>query len=156
MGIAITVEQYLSREGVPYEMTQHAPTLSASQTAQACHISGHRIAKGVLVKDEQGYVLVVLPASHHITFEELDLRLHRPLRMASEREAARLFSDCETGSIPAVGAAYGLEVVLDESLADTPDVYFEAGDHKTLVHVRGPDFDRLMAGAQHAHFSHAS
>lgn len=42
-----------------------------------------------------------------------------------------------------MGAAYGIDVVLDESLADVPEVYFEGGDHTTLIRASGDAF-RLM------------
>jgi Ala-tRNA(Pro) deacylase len=156
MGIAITLQQYLDDQGITYEVRKHPATASSSQTAQTCHISGHSIAKGVVVKDEQGFLLAVLPASHHIRFAELERCLHRQLRMASEEETGRLFSDCELGSIPAVGAAYGLETVVDDALDAREDVYFEAGDHQTLLRVKQQDFNSLVAGVPRAHFSHAS
>jgi Ala-tRNA(Pro) deacylase len=45
-------------------------------------------------------------------------------------------------------------VVLDESFSEEGDVYFEGGDHKTLVHVTGADFRTLLQGAKVARFSH--
>jgi Ala-tRNA(Pro) deacylase len=44
-------------------------------------------------------------------------------------------------------------MVCDDSLAGQPDIYLEGGDHCTLVHIRGEDFRRLAAAAQHARFS---
>jgi Ala-tRNA(Pro) deacylase len=73
--------------------------------------------------------------------------------MATEEEIERLFPDCILGAIPPVGAAYGLRTVVDESITEVPDVFFEGGDHATLVHMSGPAFDRLMVEAPHAHFS---
>ena len=37
--------------------------------------------------------------------------------MANEEQIETLFIDCEPGSVPALGAAYGLNVVVDDSLA---------------------------------------
>lgn len=36
-----------------------------------------------------------------------------------------IFHDCEPGAVTALGAAYGLKVVLDDSLASEPEIYFE-------------------------------
>jgi Ala-tRNA(Pro) deacylase len=44
--------------------------------------------------------------------------------------------------------------VLDRNLADTPDIYFEAGDHLSVIHVSGPDFRRLMANSLERNISH--
>jgi Ala-tRNA(Pro) deacylase len=153
MTISKTLQQYLEERGVEYEVLKHAPTPSSSQTAQASHISGTRIAKGVVLKDDKGYLLAVLPASHHIQFDALEQVLHRRLTLATEEETGELFSDCELGAVPAIGSAYGLDVVLDDSLSTEGEIYFEGGDHASLLHVGGGQLERLIPGAQHASFS---
>ena len=44
-----------------------------------------------------------------------------------------LFDDCEFGAVPPVGAAYGLPVLLDESLDGASELHFEAGDHTIIL-----------------------
>jgi Ala-tRNA(Pro) deacylase len=102
-----------------------------------------------------------VPVSEHsiaVPHSSVALRskaLDRRLGLATEGELARLFADCEVGATPPVGPAYGLDVVVDDSLIERPDLYFEGGDHCTLIHVRGEDFSRLMAQARHARISRA-
>jgi Ala-tRNA(Pro) deacylase len=153
MTIAATLQRYLEARGVDYEVLRHSPTPSASRTAQESHISGNAIAKGVVVKDGAGYVLAVLPATHHIDFGVLRRRLSRDVDLASEEEAGALFTDCDIGAVPPVGSAYGLDTILDDSLEHLEDVYFEGGDHTCLLHLKGEQFDMMMAGEQHGHFS---
>jgi len=43
--------------------------------------------------------------------------------------------------------------VVDDSLIAQPEVYFEAGDHEDVVHLRGGDFLRLLDGSLHGRFS---
>ncbi|MGO9056821.1 MAG: YbaK/EbsC family protein [Candidatus Binataceae bacterium] len=69
----------------------------------------------------------VLPASRHIQFDELQRLLGSEVGMANEEQIETLFIDCEPGSVPALGAAYGLNVIVDDSLAQQPDIYFEGG-----------------------------
>jgi hypothetical protein len=64
------------------------------------------------------------------------------------------FPDCAVGALPPAGAAYGLEVLLDESLAGQPEVYFEAGDHTRLIGLSGAGFRKLLADARHGRFNH--
>jgi Ala-tRNA(Pro) deacylase len=73
--------------------------------------------------------------------------------LAGEEQVETLFPDCEPGSVPALGAAYGLDVVVDDSLARQQDLYLEGGDHAHLVHVSGIDFRKLTEGAQHGRFT---
>jgi Ala-tRNA(Pro) deacylase len=49
-------------------------------------------------------------------------------------------------------AAYWPDVVLEERLAELEEVYFEGGDHQTLVKVGAGQFRRLMSGARHGRF----
>ena len=75
------------------------------------------------------------------------------LELAQEDELALLFPDCELGAIPAVGLAYGIGTVVDDSLLEQEEVYFEGGDHEHLVQVTGGSFQRLMAGAPHGNIT---
>jgi Ala-tRNA(Pro) deacylase len=154
MTIASTLQRHLAGLGVAYEVRSHPLTGSSSETAQSAHISGNRVAKTVVLRDGGGgYLLAVLPASHHLSLEMLQAWLGRPVALASEQESGKLFPDCDLGAIPPTGDAYGLDVVLEESLAGLEQVYFEGGDHQTLVKVGGEEFRRLMSGARHGRFS---
>lgn len=152
MAVAKTLEKYLKDQGIAFQTTTHAETPSASRSAQASHVPGDCLAKAVLLKDDEGFLLAVLPASRQIELGEMWRWLHRPVGLATEDEVAKLFSDCARGAVPAAGAAYGVRVVLDDSLLGQRDVYFEGGDHASLVHVTGEQFNKLMAGAQHHRF----
>jgi Ala-tRNA(Pro) deacylase len=156
MTISATVQRYLQGRGVRYEVLTHPFTGSSSETAQSAHVSGERIAKTVVLRDgdaEDGYLLAVLPASHHLSLDLLQRWLGRPAALASEQEVGRLFPDCELGAIPPLGEAYGLDMVLDDSLAGLDEVCFEGGDHRSLVRVGGEEFRELMSGARRGRFS---
>lgn len=153
MGIAITLAEYLTDRGVAYELMPHPHTVTASASAAAGGVDADNLAKAVVLKGEHGFMLAVLPASHHIQFEQLRRLLGRDVDMASEEQIETLFLDCEPGAVPALGAAYGLNVVVDDGLTQQPDVYFEGGDHANLVHISGTSFQRLMADARHGRFT---
>lgn len=153
MAVAITLQDYLNRWGVEYEVVPHPHTGSSLETAESAHIPGNNLAKCVMTEDYRGYLMVVIPANHQVEFSQLDYELDRRLELATEQELADIFTDCEVGAIPPLGEAYGIDVALDDSLTDCDDVYFEAGDHTELIHLSGEDFRDLMAGAEHGHFS---
>ena len=46
--------------------------------------------------------------------------------------------------------------VVDTTLGARPDVYFEAGDRRSLVQVSETSFERLMRGAEYFAFSSPS
>jgi Ala-tRNA(Pro) deacylase len=154
MAIAASVQDFLNHERVPFELVRHSHTADSAHTAQSAHVSGNQLAKSVVLKDGDGFLIAVIPASHRVDLGALHRHLNRPLGLATERELAELFADCEPGAVPPIGALYGIDTVLDESLAAAEDVYFEGGDHMALVHVSGDDFLRLMADSPRGRFSH--
>jgi len=156
MGIAITLAQYLVERGVPYDVIEHPHTETASQSAAASRVPPDRIAKAVVLKGGDGFMLAVLPASRHIQFGELRKELGRDVDIAKEEQIETLFVDCESGAVPALGGAYGLKVIVDDSLANQPEMYLEGGDHASLVHISGAAFRELLADAQHARFTGAA
>lgn len=153
MPIALTLQQYLAEHGIAYDELSHAPTQSSMRTAEASHVPGNFLAKAVMLKEDAGYLVAVLPASHHLRLDDLAGVLHRELELATEQEIQTVFRDCARGAVPPIGAAYGVNIIVDDSVAEQPEIYFEGGDHTTLVHMTGTEFARLTAGTQHALFS---
>jgi len=131
----------------------HPPTQFSMATARAAGISARRLAKSVVLCDERGYLVAVVPATHRLRLENLRAQLKRPLGLARESELPPLFKDCALGAVPPLGQVYGLEVIVDDSLIGQPEVYFEGGDHQELLHVDGADFQRLLSNAKHGRFS---
>jgi Ala-tRNA(Pro) deacylase len=154
MAIAETVKKYLANKSVDYSQVAHRHTGSSHETAEASHVQEDHIAKAVIVKDATGYAMVVVPASHWVEMKHLRKELNRDLELVTEDELANLFADCETGAVPPLGPAYGIETFLDEALTTLANVYFEAGDHQHLVHASGDDFKYLLSGVRHGHYSH--
>jgi Ala-tRNA(Pro) deacylase len=152
MSIAPTLARYLDQHA-NYDMMVHEPTPSSTRTAEMCHIPGDRLAKGVVLRWGDGYLLAVIPASHHIELPELQKQLGDPIALASENEIGELFRDCVRGAIPPIGDCSGLDVVVDDSIGDQPDIYMEGGDHETLIHMDRAQFAALTADAPHGRFS---
>jgi Ala-tRNA(Pro) deacylase len=153
MAIAPTLQNYLVKEHIKYDVIPHEPTMSSMETAEVCHVSGDRLAKGVVVRNGGGYVLAVVPASHHILLSGLKMQLGFDVDLATEHEIDQLFRDCAHGAVPPVGECYGLDLIVDDSFQGQPEVYLEAGDHATLIHMTHAQFARLTTMARHGRFS---
>lgn len=156
MAIAMTLQQYMQDQDIHYDVITHDKTRTSNETASVAHVSGNCLAKTVILEDELGYVMVIVPASHHVMMSAVDEVMRRKLTLANEVELPRLFSDCELGAIPPIGDAYGIETMVDDSLAEQTDIYFEAGDHELLLHVSNEQFETMMVDAMHGHFSYHS
>jgi len=149
MAVAAQLTKYLATHGATYDVVEHQPTISAKETAQQARIPSDRMLKAVLLRDKHSYVLAVLPASERLNLGRIRISLDRRVRLATEEEIAKVLSDCEPGAIPAIGAAYNLDMLVDDTLGNRSDVYFEGGDHRSLIHMNGAEFLQLAASARH-------
>lgn len=152
MTIAPTLQRYLD-SNVVYDVITHEPTPSSARTAQACHVSGDRLAKAIVLRRGGNYLLAVMPASHHIRLAELKAQLGDDVELADEQELKRLFPDCVPGAVPPIGQCYDLDVIVDDSIQEPPEIYLEGGDHTTLVRLTQAEFAKLMADARRFRFS---
>lgn len=153
MAIALTIQEYLDDRHIPYDVTKHEKTENSSMTARESHVPGDSLAKGVVLRWGDSYVLAVLPASRHVDLGQVRQLLGAKVELASEEETSRLFPDCDTGAVPIIAEPYRLACVIDDDLDMRNDVYFEGGDHETLVHVGREEFSRLMYGMPHGTIS---
>lgn len=153
MSLSKTLKTYLDRKGVPYQIIHHDPTPSANRSAEAAHIPGDRLVKAVVLEDDGKYLLAALPATRRLKLGRLHQSLGEHVGLATEAEVEHLFNDCERGAVPALGSAYGLETLLDDSLKDLDEVYIEGGDHESLVCLSGSAFIGLLGPVRHGDFS---
>lgn len=153
MSISTTVQNYLDQQGITYDIIPHRHTNSSMDAASAAHISAAMIAKPVILEDEQGYLMAVVPAHQHVKIGEINTILGRKMGLATEDELNSLFADCEPGAIPPLGQAYGMETIVDECLGECPEVYLEAGDHEDFIHLQSASYQKLMSQVQHARIS---
>ncbi len=143
MPIATTVRQYLDAQRVSYEVLVQEPAESLIQTAKAGNIPARQLARAVVLKRPGQFVMAVLPLSHVLDFSALRRLLDHDVVPASVEETAYMFPDCEQGTLPPLGEAYGLTTLVDESLAESDPVYFEPGERCMLVRVSRENFRRL-------------
>jgi Ala-tRNA(Pro) deacylase len=151
MTIAPKLREYLDEVNADYDLVEHQPTKSSMETAKASSVPAEKVAKAVLLDTDDEYLLAVLPSDRRVELSELRSELGHKPRLASEDEIKSLFNDCDVGALPPAG--YGITTIIDDAIDQQPDVYFEAGDHASLVHMKRDGFARLMQGARHGQFS---
>ncbi|MEJ6000510.1 aminoacyl-tRNA deacylase [Paucibacter soli] len=157
MSIPTRLTDYLAQQGSRFEVCMHRYSHSSAETARSAHVRPAQLAKSVLLEDERGYLLAVLPADKLVMLGELSALLdRRGLHLADEDSISTLLPDCEPGALPAVGMAWGIETVVDEELEDNPVVYVEGGDHERLLKMSREQFHTLMSAAHHGRFCRVS
>lgn len=137
------LDDFLNSKEVPFEKVQHKPAFSANRIARTLHVPGKDVAKTVLLRADDSYVLVVLPGTCHVDLELVRCALDaQRVEMASEQEMAELFPDCEPGAIPPFGSLYHLATLVDESLAEDEEIVFDANTHQQAIRMAYRDFQK--------------
>jgi Ala-tRNA(Pro) deacylase len=146
------LSSYLDERGARYEICAHEHSRSSAETARSAHVPPHQLAKSVLLEDDAGCVLAVIPSDRTVMLHEVARMLGRKeLHLADEDRIATLFEDCERGAVPPLGMAWGVETVVDDEVETNEIVYMEGGDHECLLRMSSSQFHELMSAAQHGH-----
>jgi Ala-tRNA(Pro) deacylase len=145
MATALWVRQMLQRRGIPFTEVHHPPAFTAQQVAQREHVSGHRVAKVVVVMADGWPVELILPATRLVDLDRARTVLGAAeVRLASEMEMQQYFSDCEVGAIPPLRHWQGVPVLMDRALKVEGEVLFQAGTHEDAVRVNFRDWYELV------------
>lgn len=136
---------YLDEQGVKYSVVSHSRAITASEIAQAAHISGRNLAKTVIVKADGKLAMAVLPATDQVHTGQLAKDLGTgEVTLAGEDEFKDRFPDCEVGAMPPLGNLYDMDVFVSPHLTEDELIAFNAGTHDEVVQMSYTVFERLV------------
>ena len=139
------LRNFLEANHAAYIHTVHPTAFTAREVASAEHLPAREVAKTVVIFGDDGYRMMVVPATRLVDFQEVRLTLGLTnARLATEEELGKLFPDCELGAMPPLGSLYDLPVYLDSSLAGEDMIAFNAGTHHDVVHMRTAEYRALV------------
>jgi Ala-tRNA(Pro) deacylase len=139
------IRKTLQFRGIPFEELHHSEVYTAQEVAQREHVSGHRLAKVVVVMVDGRPVELILPASRHVNLERVRIILKaKEVRLAREEEMEEFFNDCEVGAVPALRHWKGVDVLMDRSMNVDGKIVFQAGTHQDAVRLDFRDWYELV------------
>ncbi len=139
------VIELLDKSSVPYEVTEHPPAFTAQQVAAAEHEPGKYVAKPVIVKADDKYMMCVLCACYKIDLGALKNQLGaKSIELADEKEIGEMFDDCELGAEPPFGNLYDLPTIMDKALEKDDHITFQAGTHEKAIRMSMDDYRKLV------------
>lgn len=137
--------ELLASRQVGYERVSHEAAVTAQEQAAAMGVPGDRVAKVLIVKERDGFVMAVIPASAELDLDRLKgLIGHDEIRLATVEEIRGLVPDCAPGAIPPFGGLYGLRTFVDQRLLAEPEVAMPAGDPGSAVRMSSAEFRRVL------------
>jgi Ala-tRNA(Pro) deacylase len=139
----VVVTEFLERHGVPYEVVEHERTQTAAAEARAAGMPPADVAKTVVLRDQEGVRLAVIPASHRLDLHKVKQELgSKGLRLVTEQEMAAEFGDFEVGAVPPFGPLFHALELVDERLLEHDRILCGGGDHEHGVLVDPHDVVR--------------
>ena len=144
MAILPSLQRLLDGNHIPYQVHTHRPAMTAAELADADHVPPSEVAKVVVLRSGERFLLAVLPAARQLDLARLRALTGDPeLRLATETDFADVFPACELGAIPPIGELFGVPVWVDDSLGRETETVFSGGNHHETVHLAYRDFVRL-------------
>lgn len=148
MAISPWVKEKLIKNKIPFEEVHHSPTYTAQELAQQEHVTGHKVAKLVVVIADGKPHGLVLPASRKIILHRVREALGATyVRLASEGELRSFCTDCDVGSTPPIPHWPNIQLLMDESMRVSGDILFQAGTHIDGVKVKFADWFNFVKPA---------
>lgn len=120
------------------------PARHAGDGARECR--GELVARTVLIADEHGYALAVIPRNRLLDLPALNKEFRRNFRLARPDEAVQLFPGLPPRAMPPIGSDPRVETFLDQSLIGLRDVYFETRTRGRLMRVDADSLCGLFYG----------
>lgn len=141
----VWIRKTLQARGVRFEERHHPEAYTAQEVAQYEHVSGHHVAKVVVVIADGRPVEVFLPASRKVRMDQVQKVLNaKDVRLASEEEIEKIFTDCEVGALPALRHWKDVQVLMDRSLQVDGDILFQAGTHTDAIQMNYQEWYELV------------
>lgn len=145
MSTSTWIRDELEQHHLVFDEMHHREAYTAQAVAQQEHISGHHVAKVVIVMADGRPVLLVLPASRRVLLDWVkDILRAGEVRLASEAEMDRCFPDCDRGAMPPLRHWQDVEVMMDGTLQTAGTIVFQAGTHCDAVRMKFDDWFHLV------------
>ena len=140
-----SLDRLLDSRNITYRSYNHTPTYTAQETAEVLHTTGYEVAKSVLLKVDDRFVMAVLPACEQVNLSQFRKQTGvEQIRLASENELQAIAPMCDRGSIPPIGNLFGLPVYVSVSLARDEVISFSGGTHTEDIRMSYDDFEWLV------------
>ena len=134
------LQQRLQTGGIAFTVLRHEPVYTSEQAAAVRGTPLASGAKALVMKADDGFLMLVLPADRKLDSRKARTSLGvKALRFATREEVEQL-TGLQPGSIPPFGSLFGLRTCCDPDLSANASINFNAGDHGISVHMAYADY----------------
>lgn len=129
-----------------YEKFEHEPVFTSEEAAAVRGVNMSQAAKSLLLKTKDGsFVLVVLPGDKRADSHKLKAYVGtKSIHFASPEEVEEQMN-CKIGSCYPLGIIASLRTLVDKSLGQNEDIFFNPGRHDVSIKMSYHDYAALAA-----------
>lgn len=141
--------KYLEKAGIDHNILEHKTVYTAIDVANTMGKKLGEIAKSLLVKADNDYFLVLLPADHNLDFKKLGTCIGaqtgkkiKVVKIPGEKIMENALK-IKAGALSAFGGVHKLPVVMDKKLASVKKAVFSSGSFNHSVEMAAKEFVKL-------------
>ncbi|PIY95996.1 MAG: hypothetical protein COY66_05345 [Candidatus Kerfeldbacteria bacterium CG_4_10_14_0_8_um_filter_42_10] len=143
MSIPKKILDNLNKNKIKYDILKHKTVYTAYDLANTLKKKLSEIAKTLVVKADQNYYLVVVPAHFRLDLGKLKKLLKaKKIEIAKENIMQKIFN-VKPGAITPFGTIHKVGVVVDQALVKTQKIIIGAGSFTESLHLKVKDFLKL-------------
>lgn len=130
----------LESRNIAFAVSHHEPVYTSEQAAAVRGVSLASGAKALIVKVDDRFQMLVLPADRKLDSKKARAALTaKSIRFATIDEVLER-TGLKPGSIPPFGSLFGLTTCVDARLAENERINFNAGDHAISIAMTHADY----------------
>ncbi|ARU55339.1 YbaK family deacylase/phosphohydrolase [Oleiphilus messinensis] len=152
MAVAQRLKRYLENLQVQYDIVHHERAYTAEHAATSAHVAADQMVVATPLIDRNGVLFALHSLANEVDMEKMAQSTGRRLQLLAVEQIERFFRDCEVSAIPAIGAAYGLKMVVDPSLFQQPQLFVRCGSTEALIKLENAEFRMALVQATEADF----
>lgn len=143
MPIPKKIKSYLDKQGVDYEEIAHKTVYTAYDVAQTLKKELKEIAKNLIIKADNTYALVIVPADKRLDLNKIKRALKvKKVSIPNEKVIVRVLK-IKPGAVSSFGKLHKLEMLVDKAMLGTKKAIFSTGSVTDSVFLKVKDFIQL-------------
>lgn len=146
--ISNKVAAFLEKHKVPFTVLNHKKVYTAFDAAQTLKVRVEQMVKSLMVKVDQGFFLVSLPASKNVDFSLLKKAIMRmggvvkKIEIPKENVLTKVFK-IRPGTLTGFGSLHKVKSVLDKDLQKMKEIIVSGGSLTQSLRMKLNDYLKL-------------
>lgn len=139
MAIPASLSRLLEKNAIAHEVLEHRTVFTAYDLAQTLGMDLPSIAKTMLLKTNDGFVLVVVPSNKHVDIPKVKkAAMVSKISIATEKDMASKLK-IKPGALTPFGSVYHAVVIVDTGIAKQKKIVVGAGSFTESLLIKPKD-----------------